>query len=125
MSNFVIFVENISKSYRLGQICRGTLFRNLDIWSATIRVNKNLYPRIGQTNTRNLDGEIFFTLKDVRGHVILEETFGILGLLWYLIQLLLTAITLTVIFSNTTHPHTLPIKITKTFSFRFSIENSI
>ena len=48
MSNIVISVENLSKSYRLGQIGTGTLSRDLEVWWAKVRGKPNPLLKIGQ-----------------------------------------------------------------------------
>jgi len=46
----VISVENLSKSYRLGQIGTGTLTNDLKVWWARTRGKPNPLLKIGQTD---------------------------------------------------------------------------
>jgi lipopolysaccharide transport system ATP-binding protein len=55
-STSVISVENISKSYHLGQIGTGTLSRDLEVWFARIRGKPNPLLKIGQTDYGNQIG---------------------------------------------------------------------
>ena len=65
MSNIVISVENLSKSYRLGQIGTGTLSRDLEVWWAKVRGKPNPLLKIGQTDHGNQDGQTLWALQDV------------------------------------------------------------
>jgi lipopolysaccharide transport system ATP-binding protein len=79
MSHPVISVENLSKSYRLGQIGTGTLSRDLKVWWARTRGKPNPLLRIGQTDHGNRTGEILWALTDVSFHVEQGEVLGIIG----------------------------------------------
>lgn len=79
MSNIVISVENLSKSYRLGQIGTGTLSRDLNVWWAKVRGKPNPLLKIGQTDHGNQDGETLWALKDVSFQVQQGEVLGIIG----------------------------------------------
>jgi lipopolysaccharide transport system ATP-binding protein len=79
MSNPVIAVENLSKSYRLGQIGTGTLTDDLSVWIARMRGKPNPLLRIGQEDHGNRDGEILWALKDVSFQVEQGEVLGIIG----------------------------------------------
>ena len=79
MSNIVISVENLSKSYRLGQIGTGTLSRDLEVWWAKVRGKPNPLLKIGQTDHGNQDGQTLWALKDVSFQVQQGEVLGIIG----------------------------------------------
>jgi lipopolysaccharide transport system ATP-binding protein len=53
----VISVENLSKSYRLGQIGTGTLTSALQLRCAKLRGNPNPSLRISETNHGNTRGK--------------------------------------------------------------------
>lgn len=75
----VISVENLSKSYRLGQIGSGTLTNDLRLWWAKARGKPNPLLRIGQPDNGNRDGETIWALKDVSFAVEQGEVLGIIG----------------------------------------------
>jgi lipopolysaccharide transport system ATP-binding protein len=75
----VISVENLSKSYRLGQIGTGTLTNDLKIWWAKTRGKPNPLLKVGQTDHGNRDGEVLWALKDVSFQVEQGEVLGIIG----------------------------------------------
>jgi len=75
----VISVENLSKSYRLGQINTGTFSRDLEAWWARLRGQPNPHLRIGETDHGNRDGEELWALKDVSFTVQQGEVLGIIG----------------------------------------------
>jgi lipopolysaccharide transport system ATP-binding protein len=79
MSNTVISVENLSKSYRLGQIGTGTFSRDLELWWAKLRGKPNPHLRIGETDHGNRHGEELWALKDVSFTVEQGEVLGIIG----------------------------------------------
>ncbi|MDO9546664.1 MAG: ABC transporter ATP-binding protein [Pelolinea sp.] len=79
MSKTVISVENLSKSYRLGQIGTGTLSRDLNVWWAKARGKPNPLLKIGQVEHGNQDGEMIWALKDVSFQVEQGEVLGIIG----------------------------------------------
>lgn len=79
MSKIVISVENLSKSYRLGQIGTGTFSHDLNAWSAKLRGKPNPLLKIGQTDHGNRDGEELWALKDVSFTVEQGEILGIIG----------------------------------------------
>jgi lipopolysaccharide transport system ATP-binding protein len=78
-SSAVISVENLSKSYRLGQIGSGTLTNDLRIWWAKIHGQPNPLLRIGMKDHQNRDGETIWALKDVSLQVKKGEALGIIG----------------------------------------------
>ncbi len=75
----VISVENLSKSYRLGQIGTGTLARDLSVWWARARGKPNPLLKIGQEDRGNRDGETIWALKDVSFSVEQGEVLGVIG----------------------------------------------
>jgi lipopolysaccharide transport system ATP-binding protein len=75
----VISVENVSKSYELGQIGTGTLTNDLKVWWAKKRGLPNPLLRIGESDHGNRDGETIWALKDVSFTVEQGEVLGIIG----------------------------------------------
>lgn len=79
MSSPVIRVENLSKSYRLGQIGTGTFTNDLKLWWAKARGKPNPLLKIGEKDHGNRDGEVVWALKDVSFDVQQGEVLGIIG----------------------------------------------
>ena len=75
----VISVENLSKTYRLGQIGTGTFSRDLQVWWARTRGKPNPLLKIGQVDHGNQVGETIWALKDVTFQVEQGEVLGIIG----------------------------------------------
>ena len=75
----VISVENLSKSYRLGQIGTGTFSRDLQVWWARTRGKPNPLLKIGQVDHGNQVGETIWALKDVTFQVEQGEVLGVIG----------------------------------------------
>ena len=75
----VISVENLSKTYRLGQIGTGTFTSDLNVWWAKLRGKPNPMLRIGEKDHGNRDGEELWALRDVSFTVEQGEVFGIIG----------------------------------------------
>lgn len=75
----VISVENLSKSYRLGQIGTGTFANDLKVWWARTRGKPNPLLKIGQTDHGNQAGDELWALKDVSFTVEQGEVLGIIG----------------------------------------------
>jgi lipopolysaccharide transport system ATP-binding protein len=75
----VISVENLSKTYRLGQIGTGTFSRDLEVWWAKLRGKPNPMLRIGEKDHGNRDGEELWALRDVSFTVEQGEVLGIIG----------------------------------------------
>ena len=75
----VIVVENLSKSYRLGQINGGTLSEDLNRWWARKRKLPDPYLKIGQADHGNRHGETGWALKDISLAVEQGEALGIIG----------------------------------------------
>src|SRR6185503_1917432 len=74
-----ISIENLSKTYHLGQIGTGTFTNDLKLWWARTRGKPNPLLRIGEANRGNCDGEIIWALKDVSFTVDQGEVLGIIG----------------------------------------------
>jgi lipopolysaccharide transport system ATP-binding protein len=79
MSNIVISVENLSKTYHLGQIGTGTFSHDLNVWWAKVRGKPNPLLRIGERDRGNRDGEELWALRDVSFKVKQGEVLGIIG----------------------------------------------
>ena len=79
MSNTVISVENLSKSYQLGAINTGTFYGDLNRWWAKLRNLPDPHLKIGEVDHGNRQGEILWALKDVNFQVQQGETLGIIG----------------------------------------------
>lgn len=77
--SIVISVENLSKTYRLGQIGTGTFAHDLSVWWARVRGKPNPLLRIGESEHGNRDGEEIWALKDVSFTVEQGEVLGIIG----------------------------------------------
>jgi lipopolysaccharide transport system ATP-binding protein len=75
----VISVENISKSYRLGQIGSGTFAHDLNLWWAKVRGKPNPLQRIGTQDHNHHNGGEFWALQDVSFKVKQGEVLGIVG----------------------------------------------
>lgn len=79
MTNTVISVENLSKTYRLGQIGTGTFSHDLNVWWAKLRGKPNPMLRIGEKDHGNRNGEELYALRDVSFTVQQGEVLGIIG----------------------------------------------
>ncbi len=75
----VISVENLSKTYRLGQIGTGTFTHDLAVWWAKMRGQPNPLLKIGEADHGNRDGEELWALRDVSFTVQQGEVLGIIG----------------------------------------------
>jgi lipopolysaccharide transport system ATP-binding protein len=75
----VISVENLSKTYRLGQIGTGTFTHDLAVWWAKVRGRPNPMLKIGEADHGNRDGEELMALRDVSFTVEQGEVLGIIG----------------------------------------------
>ena len=79
MSNKVISIENLSKSYRLGTIGTGTFYGDAKRWWAKQRGKPDPYLKIGTADHNNRDGETIWALRDVNLTVQRGEVLGIIG----------------------------------------------
>jgi len=79
MSNSVISIENVSKSYQLGVINTGTFYGDLKRWWARQRGRSDPYQKIGEVDHGNRQGETLWALKDVNFQVRQGEALGIIG----------------------------------------------
>ena len=79
MSETVISVENISKSYQLGVIGSGTFRGDLERWWAKKRGKPDPYLKIGEMDHGNRQGETIWALKDFNLQVRRGEVLGIIG----------------------------------------------
>lgn len=79
MSNTVISVENLSKSYQLGVIGTGRFRGDVQNWWAKVRGLPDPHLKIGEKNHRNRDGETLWALKDINLQVQRGEVLGIIG----------------------------------------------
>ncbi len=78
MSDTVIKVENISKEYRLGVISHGTLYRDLQSWSAKMLGRDDPNAKIA-SSTRQHQNKSFKALDDINFDVKRGEVLGIIG----------------------------------------------
>lgn len=79
MSDTVISVENVSKSYRLGVIGTGTFFGDLNRWWAKKLGRPDPYAKIGENDHGNRQGETILALRDINFTVPQGEALGIIG----------------------------------------------
>lgn len=79
MSNTVISVENLTKSYQLGAINTGTFIGDIQRWWANLRGLPDPHLKIGEKDHGNRDGETLWALKDVNFQVQQGEALGIIG----------------------------------------------
>lgn len=77
----VIKVENLSKSYQLGDFGTGTISRDLERFWARIRGKEDPFLRIGEVNDRTVKGvsDIVWGLKDINFEVNQGDAVGIIG----------------------------------------------
>jgi len=79
MSDTVISIENVSKSYRLGTIGTGTFRGDLSRWWARQRGKPDPYQIVGLADHGNQSGETIWALKDINLNVQQGEVLGIIG----------------------------------------------
>ena len=79
MSDTVISVENLSKTYNLGVIGTGTFFGDVNRWWAKRLGKPDPYARIGEADHGNRQGKTLWALRDVTFDVKQGEAIGIIG----------------------------------------------
>jgi len=79
MSDTVISVEHVSKSYQLGTINTGTFRGDLQRWWARTRGLPDPHLKIGEGDHGNRQGETLWALKDINFQVQQGEALGIIG----------------------------------------------
>lgn len=79
MSDTVISVENLSKTYNLGVIGTGTFFGDVNRWWAKRRGKPDPYAKIGEADHGNREGKTLWALRDVTFGVKQGEAIGIIG----------------------------------------------
>jgi lipopolysaccharide transport system ATP-binding protein len=75
----VISVENVTKTYRLGQIGGGTLKEDVSRWWAKMRGRPDPFLKIGEEHHARKMGEQFWALNDVSFQVRQGEVLGVIG----------------------------------------------
>lgn len=79
MSNTVISIENLSKSYRLGEIGTGTFYGDLKQWWARRQGQPDPYRKVDEVDQGNRQGETIWALKDLNFSIQQGEAVGIIG----------------------------------------------
>ncbi|MCL5612404.1 MAG: ABC transporter ATP-binding protein [Chloroflexi bacterium] len=79
MSNPVIMIEKLSKSYQLGVIGTGTFRGDLQRWWAKVRGLPNPHLKIGEQDYGNREGETIYALRQIDFSVQQGEATGIIG----------------------------------------------
>jgi lipopolysaccharide transport system ATP-binding protein len=79
MSDTIISVENLSKTYNLGVIGTGTFFGDLNRWWARQIGKPDPYAKIGELDHGNREGKAIWALRDVSFNVKQGEALGIIG----------------------------------------------
>ncbi|GMV32868.1 MAG: hypothetical protein DCC59_00055 [Chloroflexi bacterium] len=79
MSDTVISVEHLSKTYQLGVIGTGTFFGDLNRWWAKKLGRPDPYAKIGEADHGNRIGESIWALDDVSFQLKRGEALGIIG----------------------------------------------
>ena len=79
MSETVISIENVSKSYQLGVIGTGTFYGDLKRWWAKLRGLPDPHLKIGEKDHGNRQGETLWALKDINFQMQQGEVLGIIG----------------------------------------------
>ena len=81
MSKTVIKIENLSKTYRLGQVGTGTISHDLNRWWSKVRGKEDPYLKVGEVNDRSTKGTSDYVnvLNDINFEVKEGEILGIIG----------------------------------------------
>ncbi|MEW6404498.1 MAG: ABC transporter ATP-binding protein [Chloroflexota bacterium] len=79
MSDVVISIENLSKTYQLGTIGTGTFYGDVKRWWARKRGLPDPYQKVGEKDHGNRLGETIWALKDINIEVERGEAIGIIG----------------------------------------------
>lgn len=79
MTNTVISIENLSKSYQLGKIGTGTFYGDLRRWWALRRGRPDPYQKIDEKDHGNRHGETVWALRDLSFNIKQGEAVGIIG----------------------------------------------
>lgn len=79
MSNTVISIENVSKSYQLGTIGTGTFNGDLHRWWAKLRGLPDPYLKLDEKDHGNRQGETLWALKNINFQMQKGEVLGIIG----------------------------------------------
>ncbi len=74
-----ISIENVSKSYRLGEIGSGTLANDIKVWWAKARGKSNPLLKVDQINKIKTEGEEIWALRDISYKVQQGDVLGIIG----------------------------------------------
>jgi lipopolysaccharide transport system ATP-binding protein len=79
MSDIVVSIVDLSKSYQLGVIDTGTFYGDLNRWWARKRGKPDPYEKVGQVDHSNRDRETVWALKDINLEVPQGQALGIIG----------------------------------------------
>lgn len=74
-----ISIENVSKTYHLGQIGTGTFANDLNVWWAKVRGKPNPMLKINEKDHGNREGDDLWALRDINLTIQQGEVLGIIG----------------------------------------------